>query len=1024
MQRWLTIGVACVVAAVILGLSLMTGPVTTPEEELVDGGPVNLPDAFVGGAVSDMGSLPALPTEEGSVFLAEQRTWVRWSSLTPEPDGMFEIDRPRVRVALEGSGVLEIVADEGTFYAPGRDPRNGEFRGSVVVNLYQTPEGKAPRYGETSDVTARAYLDRVRFDLELGLLETEGPLHLTGPLFDYRGVGFELRYNQLRRRVEELRVARSDVLRLNSALLGDEDGGPGAGDGRRAVDGSSGVDDVARDTDENGSVLYGLDVDGPVLAEVRGGEAVVRGERLEALLRVGGGEEGLSLGDPERGLRGSPEGTQEEVTAGTEVGEPDVAGDGSLCPVSENDTLVTWSGAVVLRPSEGIEGLTVPAVGELSGRVMGTPALLTTAEGTATARGIGFDSDGRTVWAQAEDEASPARLATTGSGFVQGDRLSYRLAERRGVFEGPGSWEAPVEGALLGGARDLVWGERLAFTVMPEGAEIRAGAVFGRVAEAEALGSVSGSHDQGYVDAERLALVTLEDGVGAVLAEGGVTTRYLGDGRDEPVLLVSESAEVIVLEGLEGSRTVVERAGAGGGARVSQGVRSLEAESMAAHFATEPGVANRVERITATGEVRATDRARDLEATGQRATVLAERGEVRLVGGDEVVSWATVRQGTSELRGGVITGTQASDALAVDGPGEVRHVIDEGGEVMTAQQPEAVDDGLVPGLQPVRVAAKPVVVPATSLELGWVEGMTFQRSLGLAVARGEVDGVYRRGLDEGRLAADELRIEVGQADAINDQDTLLDEGFDLGSTDVRAVRATGDEQHGAELMWLTRTDSGVDATRTTLSGPAVAYDRETASSEVLGDGWLLYETFGPPVAGQRDGVASGLGGGGGSGVFPLMLQGEGAQRGLLRWKDRMTLDMNDQRAVAEDGVELIYEAGRSPAVYVDATRMEAAFEGLSFFDEQGQTVRLLGVEAYDDVQVVREERVITSDGLRFYAIGRVVELWADPGKLVREAGTVEAAGLSAKRVKWSLDRDEVDILEPSPVVMPVEGRRR
>ncbi|QDU72492.1 hypothetical protein [Mucisphaera calidilacus] len=978
MLRWLTIGGATAVALVFLVLAFQGGPEIVEPEGPSE--PVALPQGWQQQEATDPGSLREATLEGGSIFLAEQKTWVTWSSMRPEPDGVFDIDRPRARTAVGDGAVLEIVADSGRFLVPDRQPRSGSFRGNVLINLYRGRNGLPPRYGEDVDVIGRAYLDEVRFDLELGMLETSGPLHMTGPMFDFRGEGLLVRFNQRANRLEELRVDRGEGLRLK--LDGVASTAP---DRPRAERDGTGPEDAVQTTDGQ---LYAMLVDGGIRGLVRGDEAVLTGERIEVLYRTrgDGGGGGADLATLDRD--GTDSGTESSTDASV------VAGAGrSLCPIAADDTIVTWTGALVVRPAQEEAVFARVPAGQLVGRLVGAPSTLIADSVEVLAGAIGFSSERTELWAESLVENEPVRLTSGDAGVVIAQRMSYTIPAREAAFVGPGVWEA-AEGSARGGAKDLVWSDAMRFRLSDASGKNH---VLGRVLEAEVRGAVSATHVDGHLEAERLSLVRLDDASAAVLAEGGLIGSYAPQTEDaalrsEPVRLVSESAE-LMLQAFE-DRLDPTRLRARGDAKLVQGRTMVSGETLTGELVREEaGMV--LERFTALDEVSARDGTRGVDLTGDRLEILPAAGEARLFGGFDRDQWATVQQAQSALHGSEIVVVNAGDVVSVEGAGRVEHLI-------PGFDPDAepVADPLLPGLE-VRDRREMLNIPDTLIEIDWLGGMTFNRPSGWARATGGVRGTYVKGSESGRASGQELRVELDRQPRQGTMAFAL-EGADAG---VRALLLSGD----AELAWG-REDAEAGDTSVTLNGPSIAYDRPSAEAAVLGAGWLLYEGRGEVMlTGQSEAT----------GMIPT---GDGPQKGFMQWHEVLTMDLSTGRATASGGVEMIYETDENePSVYLDAERATAVFEGVTPGD--AAQARLVSVEALERVQVVREDRLITADGLKFDVVQSMVELWADDGGLVRQASEQDITGLAARRVRWYLDRDEIDILRPAPVVVPMGNER-
>ena len=113
---------------------------------------------------------------------------------------------------------MVLSAPKAQFTMPGNHPRDGLFLGSekepVVFTLYECAAGQTPDLTSLKDVRLKVYFDQeARFDLELDEVRSAGPVQLTGPNMDFRGIGLQLTWNRLDQRMEQLDITRGRVLR-------------------------------------------------------------------------------------------------------------------------------------------------------------------------------------------------------------------------------------------------------------------------------------------------------------------------------------------------------------------------------------------------------------------------------------------------------------------------------------------------------------------------------------------------------------------------------------------------------------------------------------------------------------------------------------------------------------------------------------------------------------------------------------------------------------------------------------------
>lgn len=156
------------------------------------------------------------PGQQGRLERREagRRTILTWATLDPQPEGRARVTDPSARIEFSPQRVMTIEADRGRIYAPNNQPREGHFKGQVEVTLYRTRQDRPVSLTGTDDVVMRVYLKEADFDLELGQLDSAGPVHVTGPRVDFRGRGLTMNYNELHERLQRLRIHEGNILRL------------------------------------------------------------------------------------------------------------------------------------------------------------------------------------------------------------------------------------------------------------------------------------------------------------------------------------------------------------------------------------------------------------------------------------------------------------------------------------------------------------------------------------------------------------------------------------------------------------------------------------------------------------------------------------------------------------------------------------------------------------------------------------------------------------------------------------------
>ncbi len=147
-------------------------------------------------------------------FNDDPLTVLTYQRLDPKPQGVLDVIEPVARIYVQPHQVLEIRSDDATIIAPDNQPRSGAFHHDVVLSLFTGEHGGQIDFENDERVDLRVFLDHANFDMELGLIESLGPVRLTGPDVDFYGSGLSLEYNQLRHRIQHLEVFRGRSLRF------------------------------------------------------------------------------------------------------------------------------------------------------------------------------------------------------------------------------------------------------------------------------------------------------------------------------------------------------------------------------------------------------------------------------------------------------------------------------------------------------------------------------------------------------------------------------------------------------------------------------------------------------------------------------------------------------------------------------------------------------------------------------------------------------------------------------------------
>jgi len=150
-----------------------------------------------------------------------------WS---PISDSEFDLLEATVRLALPGGQLVYIWADDGRITVlQGKDnnpvAKRGRLQGNVRLFIDLTDEAWREQHPDRADLDQHAesvvklWLDRVQFDLDLSLLESDGPIVLQSALGDIEGKGLKISWNERDRRIQQLTIAEGRRAVLRSSDL-------------------------------------------------------------------------------------------------------------------------------------------------------------------------------------------------------------------------------------------------------------------------------------------------------------------------------------------------------------------------------------------------------------------------------------------------------------------------------------------------------------------------------------------------------------------------------------------------------------------------------------------------------------------------------------------------------------------------------------------------------------------------------------------------------------------------------------
>ncbi len=297
--------------------------------------------------------------------------------LRPRPNGVSDVDEPSAQIHLvPGQRVFEIKGARGTLVAPNNNPESGVLSGGVTVTLYESasPDKLVKIAEQSPDAKLRIFFDDdVRFDLELGSVESAGPMHATSPRVDFQGKGLNLVYNEKRRHIARFEVTQGKELRFNPRALPGEIAaaaqpatpvGPTKGDTAKdgaAKDGAAkeGVPkEVETKPAPDAPTFYKAIFENQVA--VRSPDAAIMSRQLHVVFGFaqqsealhgasGAGSAGAAGGAASSGpVPGAPEPTNPKPAPIASKPAPGR----SMMPVRGDDIVVNWAGSLLLEPLE------------------------------------------------------------------------------------------------------------------------------------------------------------------------------------------------------------------------------------------------------------------------------------------------------------------------------------------------------------------------------------------------------------------------------------------------------------------------------------------------------------------------------------------------------------------------------------------------------------------------------------------------------------------------------------------------
>lgn len=1037
-QRVAIIGGAVVLGALVLLVAFLAGGDPPPQQErnIRDAGNVDAPPFDLEAAserslhdkLAGSGRGRAtLPSDDGT-----QLTELHWASSARKPQGIWEVAMPGVRIHMEPyRRVLQVQALEGTFNLPDEQLRGGRLRRNVVLTLFDAQDGRVVDLSNDSpDIKLRLFLDEATFDLDLGMIESDSPVHATSARFDFRGAGLRLNYNAAKKQVDRLEILRGDQLRIAADTF--ETASPDATT-------SDAAPRQPRQPREPSSVaadanFYRATLDEDV--KVVSADMAIDADELALIFALTSNAVSDEVFDEPQSTGDAPPSTTERSTPRTPAAPPHRTNESSfdsdipappepasLMPVAADDMTITWRGALIVAPQE-----TPPAAltaDDVQLQLWGAPVRIETRgdkPAAILAGSVNFVSS-TGVFEAFQGLHQPVVISSPELGNVQTERMVVNQREGSAVLHGAGELrgragkDEPRAGdpPRLPPDMRIAWHDRLDLVFAPrDKADADPGPLhFTALRNATFHGNVAVRQDAFELDTDQLALrfgemVDDEQGIEAIDALGNVRIFARGK-RPQDELTMRSDALAIATQPDAAGRLQPATLTARGDVYAEQPEHKLWAGEVLVELDSEAGSDDAdadnalppVRRMTARHHVRVERAEQNVAITADLLIAIVDAGQVDLHGTEGKPVNLQTHDGL--LVGNHITMVEPARTLEVHGPGRLYFALDERAE----PQPNA----------PIAFVHDPQHLAT----IRWTEALRFDDARGEASFVGDVTVDARNGNDTTRSTSQRLDLMFAQVDDAPAPvaGTIVDTSEPMmrrmlgGERAIRQVIAQGDATLLSE-SWVDAPNQQL-ATRLRLAGPRIVFDHPTGQVNVVGAGSMLVqdERRKPSrAAAEADNAAS-----------PVAFTGQGAT--VFTWHGSLTLDAERNDMTIRDRVHMVHRPqGRQEKLQLDCATLVADLEetgGLNaWLSERGPQPGVVAIRADEHVQIVSNQYTITTDHLLYTGEDETVLLHAEEGGVTQVIQEGRPTPMTAKRFRWDLRRDAIRIDSPGPGRAPVQ----
>lgn len=989
--------IAIALAAGVFILSLLAGSGTSEDD--AEGSradqTVDTPDAEVAPGFDTTTAIAGDLRREDFVEDAEEGfyryedgnriTHLYFDRVTPAGEGVLEVDGPSARIFIDEQtdSVVVIAADEGTFIAPENQLQEGAFRGHVTVTVFEGHDGRPPDINGTDDIEVRVYLDDADFDMELGQLESPGPVHLTGPRVDFVGKGLSIAFNELRNRIEKLEVYEGDLLRFKPGQLDDaSDTTPQARAGSRPAEPAP---EAPESTEPRGvpapsesrppqyyRARFGEDVH--ILAEQ--GKVTMDADVLEAIFVLGRQRvprpAAVGRADDRHRPVSQPLPSIAQLVSLTIAQTPQPAGR-SLFPAGPEDVTVTWRGRLTIVPEPA-----PPA--DMSGdddvllRLVGSPVKIRDDQGQAIDAGeVSYLASTKRIGAAASAE-QPMVVTAPKLGTLRGRALAIEQATGIGYVLGPGSLEAELtEGDDNGDAAvpwTIAWSNRLDLAFFLTERDRDDSAADDPFAQSP-IGALKRADFQGDVEARHPELEMVGQQIAIVFA-------LADDGRSQPMHVHAEREVRAENDDmlLTGGRLDVELKPSAD--QQPQATDDDATEPPPMQVAQDLSIA----KIEAEDAVRVTLKQDDVRLSGDRLIADVDADQLEVFG--DATSHAAISRGGSAA-GSAQAGSLNGRHIVMERATQTVHVIGSG----------SFDAQIDPD-QPDHI-----------LTVAWQEAMHYDDVSGIATFTGGIEAQTSPTPDVNTLTCNDMQVDFIKLDG--DAPPEADDEAFGGDRRIRTVACNGDAVF--EATGFDPADGNV-MTRLHIEGPVITFDNTPGSekAQVAGKGQMLFEDYRPSEKrADETGQA-------------VAISGRGAT--LFLWEKQLTLDAAVNDMTMEQDVQMIHHpAGSEDMAQLDCQHLVADLEergGLGgWFEDEATRPAVIAVRGRDAVRVKQHQRELIADNFDYIEAKRRVVFTAAPGNDVVLRDLAESTEQHAESFAWYLDRDAFDVIRPRGNVIPI-----